>query len=171
MVVPCESLCVYMNMWIYMWKVEDYFMCRSSTGMIHHAFLRQGLLLAWDSLIGLGWLVSKSWQSALLYLPSTGIPSVCYLACFFVQVLGIKLGLVRLCDKHFVEWATSPTPQVRPFLTFCWISCVLWAVGLSIHFLIIQKWPIGLYKMPKYNQQGYDNVTMKSINVCDSLTI
>lgn len=48
MVVPCESLCVYMNMWIYMWKVEDSFMCCSSTGMIHHVFFET------RSLAGLG---------------------------------------------------------------------------------------------------------------------
>lgn len=144
MVVPCVSLCAYMNMWIYMWKVEDSFRCCSSTGMIHCAFLRQGLSLAWDSLIGLGWLVSKPWQSALLYLPSTGIPSVCHLACFFVQVLGIKLGLLCLCDNHFVEWATSPIPQVMPFLTFCWISCV---VGCRFEYTFLDytevtNWPV-----------------------------
>lgn len=38
MVVLCMSLCVYMNMWMYMWKVEDSFRYRSSTGMVHCAF-------------------------------------------------------------------------------------------------------------------------------------
>lgn len=73
-------------------------------------FLFSEVLLAWDLLSRPGLLASGP-RDICLYLPSTGIISMCHHAQLFEWVLCSELECPGLQGKHFAKWATSSAQE------------------------------------------------------------
>lgn len=96
------------------------FLLKCSIPFVKFYFMT-GLLTAWSSPAGLGWLAREVQGSTCLCFPCTEIINEHHHAPLFCGFWGIKLRSVCLYSKHITDWAIYS----RPLKTFIKISITI----------------------------------------------